>query len=82
MSLPLYPDGCVIPNIRTKNYLVYFAPKCEHTKLRGAYIGIVAESADAAQMYALTSIRLAGLSPVSVVEIASMPELAIVESAV
>ena len=48
MSLPLYPDGCIIPNIRTYPYLLIWQPDCEHGKIRGAAIGIYAiDDADA-----------------------------------
>ena len=78
MSLPLYPDGCIIPNIRTRPYLVYLAPECEHKMLRGAYIAIMAESADAALIYVGRNVRLAGLKAASVVEMSAIPDMAIV----
>jgi hypothetical protein len=71
MNLPLHSDGCIVANIRVRHFLVYFAPKCEHAKLRGAYIGIDAESADDALAYAGKWIRLAQLIPVSATEISA-----------
>jgi hypothetical protein len=71
MSLPLHPDGCIIANIRVRHFLVYFAAKCEHSKLRGAYVGIDAETAEDAMRYASDYIRLAKLIPVSAMEVAS-----------
>jgi hypothetical protein len=70
-TLPLHPDGCIIANIRVKHFLVYFTPKCEHTKLRGAYVAVDAENADTALIYAHNWIRLAQLSPASVTEVSS-----------
>lgn len=80
MSLPLYPDGCIVPNIRTRPFMVYLAPKCEHKMLRGAYIAIMAESADAALIYVGRNVRLAGLEAASVVEMSDVPDMMIVPS--
>ena len=45
-------DGCVIPNIRTRNYRITFGPKCEHKKIRSAVIVISAPSQEDALLYA------------------------------
>lgn len=65
--LPIYGDGCIVPNIRTTTYLVRFAPKCEHTKMAGAIVAVNAESADDAMSYAARWIQLAQLTPVEVI---------------
>jgi hypothetical protein len=44
MSLPVYPDGCIIPNIPTRLYLVTMVPRCGHRRLRGSVIAVMAES--------------------------------------
>jgi hypothetical protein len=83
--LPTHPDGCIVANIRVKHFLVYFAPKCEHTKLRGAYIGLDAETANDALDFARKWIRLAQLTPVSVTEVAAeqnMHPFAITEASI
>jgi hypothetical protein len=85
MTLPTYGDGCIIPNIRLRHFLVYFAPKCEHAKLRGAHIGLDAETANDAIEYARKWIRLAQLTPVSVTEVAAeqnMHPFAITEASI
>jgi hypothetical protein len=69
MPIPVNGDGCIVPNIPTKNYIVYMAPRCAHKKVRGAYIAVRAESAQAAFDYAGDSIRIAGLAPASVTEV-------------
>jgi hypothetical protein len=79
-SLPLHPDGCIVANIPVKHFLVYFAPKCDHTKLRGAYIGIDAETAEGAFNYADKWISLAQLTPVSVVDVTEIPGMAIIDA--
>jgi hypothetical protein len=81
MSLPLHPDGCIIANIPVKHFVVYFAPKCEHKKIRGAYVTIDAPSASDAMEYAATWIRLAGLTPQDVIEVPEVPGLIQIESA-
>jgi hypothetical protein len=68
MPLPIHEDGCIVPNIPTRNYIVYMAPKCEHKKVRGAYVAIRAENADAALEYAGTWIRMSGLCVQSVTD--------------
>lgn len=77
MSLPLYPDGCIIPNIRTRHYVVYLAPKCEHTKVRGAYVAVDAEDADSALNYVARMYGSQILIANSVVEVANIPDTAI-----
>lgn len=79
MTLPLHPDGCIIANVRVRHFVVYFAPKCEHTKLRGAYVAVDATDPDAALDYAANWIRLAQLRPVSVTEVT--PDMANAASA-
>jgi hypothetical protein len=69
MTLPLHSDGCIVANIPVKHFLVYFAPKCDHTKLRGAHIAIDATDPNSALDYACNWIRLARLTPVSVTEV-------------
>ena len=51
-SLPLAADGCMIPNIRTRNYRITFGPKCEHKKIRSAVLVISAPSQEDALLYA------------------------------
>ena len=45
-------DGCVTPNIRTRDYRITFAAKCEHKKIRYAEIVISAPSQEDALLYA------------------------------
>jgi hypothetical protein len=51
MALPLYGDGCLIPNIPTRLYLVRLAPKCDHKRMQGAVMAVRAESPDDALIY-------------------------------
>jgi hypothetical protein len=81
MTLPLYSDGCIVPNIPVRHFVVYMAPKCDHTKLRGAYVAVDAENSDAAFIYASRWIRLAGLTPQDVIEVPEVPGLIQIESA-
>ena len=73
MALPLHPDGCIVANIPVKHFAVYFAPRCEHTKMRGAYAIIDAPSEEDAFMYASRWIRMPGLSPRDVTEVSGEP---------
>jgi hypothetical protein len=81
MSLPLYPDGCIIPNIPVKHFVVYLAPKCEHSKLRGAYIAIDAPDKEDALLYASRWI-IGSLVVREAIEVTEVPNLAAIESAV
>jgi hypothetical protein len=56
-------DGCVRANIRTQNYRVTYAPKCQHTKIRAAQITIQAESAEDALAYCAKWLRLPQMTP-------------------
>lgn len=60
MSSLFAPDGCAIPNIRTKEYLLVFAPPCEHKKIRDSTIIIRAESEPSARRYATTHFKMLG----------------------
>ena len=58
MSGLFHDDGCVIPNIPVKPYRVTYEPLCEHTKVRGAVIVVLAESEDNALYYARNTLRI------------------------
>ena len=47
-------DGCVAPNIRTRDYRLTFTATCEHGKVRGAEIVISAPSEVDALQFAAT----------------------------
>ena len=72
-TLPLHSDGCIVANIPVRHFAVYFAPKCPHTKMRGAYVVIDAETMDDALSYAARWIHLAQLTPTEAVEVSDQP---------
>jgi phosphatidylserine decarboxylase len=49
---PLFADdGCVIPNIRIRNYRVTLIARCEHAKIRALAVTVAAASADSAEQF-------------------------------
>lgn len=56
--LSLYPDGCIVPNIRTKHYRVTVRQTCPHTMVVHAEITITAQSADDVMRYVQTWLRI------------------------
>lgn len=61
------PDGCVIPNIPTREYVVTFTAKCEHTKIRSAQYVIRDESIESARAFAAKWLHLNSLRGQTVV---------------
>jgi len=53
MSGMFATDGCVLPNIVTREFIVFLGPKCKHTKIKAGAIVLSAEcAADAARFVA------------------------------
>lgn len=52
MPLPLAPDGCILPNIPTRLYQIFYIADCEHGKYRAATVEIRATDIDAARAFA------------------------------
>jgi hypothetical protein len=47
-------DGCVIPTITTREYVVTFDAKCEHCKIRGGQFTVRAEDDASARRFGET----------------------------
>jgi hypothetical protein len=68
-TLPVAADGCILPNITTREYRITMTAPCEHTKVRHAEIVITATSAEAARAFAGTQLRQGALRTATITQV-------------
>jgi hypothetical protein len=64
-----HEDGCVVPNIELHEYVLKFAPVCDHSKFRSAEINVMAPSPESARRRGTELVPFMKLALVEVVPV-------------